>query len=99
MVRIIPRDAKFFDMFADMANNLTDGARVLMNILKDYDLEGVLGAHNGLRGAMVYEQGGCLANLPFGQVWACSFQPAGGSISGTPTRPFRSIQLRMPLPR
>jgi predicted phosphate transport protein (TIGR00153 family) len=41
MVRIIPRDAKFFDMFADMANNLTEGARVLMNILKDYDLEGV----------------------------------------------------------
>jgi predicted phosphate transport protein (TIGR00153 family) len=41
MVRIIPRDPKFFEMFADMANNLTDGARVLTEILKNYDLHDV----------------------------------------------------------
>ncbi len=37
MVRIIPRDAKFFEMFDAMANNLTDGAKLLMHILKNYD--------------------------------------------------------------
>jgi uncharacterized protein len=36
MVRIIPRDAKFFEMFAEQANNLTAGARLLMEILEDY---------------------------------------------------------------
>jgi predicted phosphate transport protein (TIGR00153 family) len=36
MVRIIPRDAKFFDMFNEMAENLTDGARLLLQLLKDY---------------------------------------------------------------
>ena len=40
-MRLIPRDAKFFDMFIEMANNLTAGARVLMDILKDYDLQDV----------------------------------------------------------
>ena len=28
MVRIIPRETKFFDMFADMSGNLTEGARL-----------------------------------------------------------------------
>jgi uncharacterized protein len=37
MVRIIPRDAKFFDMFNEMAANLTAGARELMQFLKEYD--------------------------------------------------------------
>ena len=35
MVRLVPRPAKFFDMFSDMANNLTDGARLLKAILQD----------------------------------------------------------------
>ncbi|MFB3917986.1 MAG: DUF47 domain-containing protein [Terriglobales bacterium] len=36
MVRIIPRDAKFFVLFEEMANNLTEGSRALLEILKDY---------------------------------------------------------------
>jgi len=35
MVRIIPRDVKFFDMFAQMASNLTQGARLLAEVLED----------------------------------------------------------------
>lgn len=35
MVRFIPKDTKFIDIFADMANNLTDGARLLKSILED----------------------------------------------------------------
>src|SRR5512133_4406663 len=34
MVRFIPRDAKFFDMFAEMSENLTEAARVLTQVLK-----------------------------------------------------------------
>ena len=36
MVRIIPRDAKFFDMFAEMSSNLTAGARLLLELLQNY---------------------------------------------------------------
>src|SRR6266581_2317658 len=36
MVRIIPREAKFFEMFAEQASNLTQGARLLSAILEDY---------------------------------------------------------------
>src|SRR4051812_42008269 len=36
MVRIIPRDAKFFEMFAEMSSNLTAGARLLLELLQDY---------------------------------------------------------------
>jgi len=36
MVRLIPRDVKFFHMFADMAGNLGDGARLLKQILDDF---------------------------------------------------------------
>jgi uncharacterized protein len=36
MVRLIPRERKFFDMFADMASNLQDGAGVLHNLMLDY---------------------------------------------------------------
>ncbi len=40
MVRLIPRDKKFFDMFAEMAANLGEGARLLKQILDDFhDLE------------------------------------------------------------
>lgn len=36
MVRMIPRETKFFDMFAEMSRNLTDGASALRDLLKDY---------------------------------------------------------------
>lgn len=36
MVRLIPRSEKFFDMFAEMASNLGDGARLLKRILDDF---------------------------------------------------------------
>lgn len=40
MVRFIPRDTKFFDLFAEMASNLGDGARLLKRTLDDFkDIE------------------------------------------------------------
>ena len=36
MVRFIPRETKFFDLFAEMAENLTIGARQLRDLLQDY---------------------------------------------------------------
>ncbi len=36
MIRIIPKDTSFFEMFAAMANNLTDGARVLVALFADF---------------------------------------------------------------
>lgn len=36
MVRLIPREKKFFEMFAEMAANLSEGARVLRDLLTDY---------------------------------------------------------------
>ncbi|HEY6972539.1 MAG TPA: DUF47 family protein [Candidatus Angelobacter sp.] len=36
MVRLIPRDVKFFRMFAEMAGNLGDGARLLKELLDDF---------------------------------------------------------------
>ena len=35
-VRFIPRDIKFFNMFAEMSGNLTRGARLLTDILADF---------------------------------------------------------------
>ncbi|MBS1853169.1 MAG: DUF47 domain-containing protein [Acidobacteria bacterium] len=35
MVRLIPREMKFFQMFAEMSANLTDGARLLQQILQN----------------------------------------------------------------
>ena len=35
MIRLIPRETKFIEAFADMANNLTDGAKLLRGILQD----------------------------------------------------------------
>jgi len=34
-MRLIPRESKFFRMFADVSQNLTQGARLLHNILKN----------------------------------------------------------------
>jgi uncharacterized protein len=40
MVRLIPRDTRFFDMFAEMASNLGEGARLLQRTLDDFqDIE------------------------------------------------------------
>jgi uncharacterized protein Yka (UPF0111/DUF47 family) len=36
MVRFIPRDTRFFDLFAEMASNLGDGARLLKRTLDDF---------------------------------------------------------------
>lgn len=36
MVRLIPRDTKFFDLFADMAGNLGEAARLLRQTLEDF---------------------------------------------------------------
>src|ERR1041384_3155908 len=36
MVQFVPRDHKFFDMFAEMAANLTDGAQLMRTLLKDF---------------------------------------------------------------
>jgi predicted phosphate transport protein (TIGR00153 family) len=39
MVRFIPRETKFFELFADIANNVADGARALSDLLHHYDYE------------------------------------------------------------
>ncbi len=36
MVRLVPKDTKFFDMFAEMAANIGEGARLLKSILEDF---------------------------------------------------------------
>ena len=36
MVRLVPRETKFFNMFAEMSGNVTDGARLLLEILQDF---------------------------------------------------------------
>ena len=35
MVRLIPRETRFFEMFSEMVNNLTEGAKLLKAILQD----------------------------------------------------------------
>ncbi len=36
MVRLVPRETKFFDMFAEVSANLTQGARLMVEILHDF---------------------------------------------------------------
>ena len=36
MVRLIPRDTSFFELFAAMSNNLIDAARALVDLFADY---------------------------------------------------------------
>lgn len=36
MVRLIPRETKFFDMFTEMARNLIEGARLVKSLLENY---------------------------------------------------------------
>lgn len=38
-MRLIPRETKFFDMFEEMAGNVVDAARVLAELLNNYDYE------------------------------------------------------------
>jgi uncharacterized protein len=38
-VRLIPRETKFFELFTEIANNVTDGARALSELLNHYDYE------------------------------------------------------------
>lgn len=37
MLRILPREGKFFDLFVDMAKNIERGAQQLVEMLKQYD--------------------------------------------------------------
>src|SRR5215469_18614763 len=39
MARLIPRETKFFDMFAEIAGNLIEGARVLHELFKNWDYQ------------------------------------------------------------
>jgi uncharacterized protein len=36
MVRLIPRETKFFDMFVEMAQNVIEGARLMKALLEDF---------------------------------------------------------------
>jgi predicted phosphate transport protein (TIGR00153 family) len=38
-MRLIPRETKFFEMFEEIAGNVADGARVLAELLENYDYE------------------------------------------------------------
>src|SRR5947199_7398895 len=35
MIRLIPREIKFFELFAELSSNLTEGAKLLRSILED----------------------------------------------------------------
>src|SRR6516162_2371872 len=37
MARLIPRETKFFELFIEIANNVTEGAKVLSDLLHSYD--------------------------------------------------------------
>jgi predicted phosphate transport protein (TIGR00153 family) len=39
MARLIPRETKFLQLFANIANNVIDGARALSELLNDYNYE------------------------------------------------------------
>jgi predicted phosphate transport protein (TIGR00153 family) len=36
MVRLVPRETKFFDMFSEMSGNLEEGARSMVELFRDY---------------------------------------------------------------
>jgi uncharacterized protein len=36
MVRLVPRETKFFQMFSEVAENVTEGARLMKALLEDY---------------------------------------------------------------
>ena len=39
MARLIPRETKFFDMFAEITSNVIEGAKLLRDLLTDWDYE------------------------------------------------------------
>jgi hypothetical protein len=39
MARLIPREVKFFELFAEIANNVIEGAQALSDLLHDYNYE------------------------------------------------------------
>ena len=39
MARLIPRETKFFDMFAEISGNLIEGARVLHELFENWDYQ------------------------------------------------------------
>jgi len=39
MVRLLPRETKFLDLFADIANNVVEGAKALADLLDNYDYQ------------------------------------------------------------
>ena len=39
MVRLLPRETKFLDLFAEIANNVVEGARALTDLLENYNYE------------------------------------------------------------
>src|SRR3974377_1780549 len=39
MPRLIPRETKFFELFTEIAHNVTEGARALSELLHNYDYE------------------------------------------------------------
>jgi len=39
MIRLIPRETKFLDLFVEIANNLVEGARALSDLLDNYHYE------------------------------------------------------------
>jgi len=39
MARLIPREAKFFEMFAEITSNVIEGAKVLSDLLSNWDYE------------------------------------------------------------
>jgi len=46
MVRLVPRETKFFDMFAEVSANLIDGARLMAEMLHDFkDIPGRVTIH------------------------------------------------------
>ncbi len=49
MVRLIPRETKFFDMFAEITGNVIEGAKVLDNLLRDWDHRRLAGAAHLIR--------------------------------------------------
>lgn len=49
MARLVPRETKFFDMFAEIAANVIEGAKVLYNLLNDWDYQRLTEAAQQIR--------------------------------------------------
>ena len=49
MARLIPRETKFFDMFAEITSNVIEGAKVLHDLLNDWDYQRLTEAAQRIR--------------------------------------------------